>query len=180
MGADQKKVFTVGTSAGATLAILAAREIISGRSQVPAAALCGIVSVGPITAHPDNIPAKYQAGHKSYDEFGEGAPVLTRSVMLQFLEYANLTPEDASAFLLLEDHIFRDFPPVYIATAECDPLRDDGRNLAAALKDAGASVREDMYRGMPHCFWFFNGLSEWSVFIENTAAAIRWIHGEKT
>lgn len=150
---------------------------MAGRSRVPTTSLCGVVAVAPVTVHPENIPVKYQADHKSYDELGEGAPVLTRSVMLQFLQDVHLAPSDASGFILLDDQILTKFPPVYISTAECDPLRDDGRTLAAVLKDAGVRVRQDTYPGMPHCFWFFNSLPEWTVFIENTAAAIRWIHG---
>lgn len=95
--------------------------------------------------------------------------------MSEFLQYAGAAPDDASSFMLLDEAALSKFAPVYIATAECDPLRDDGRVLASALKDTGVSVREDCYEGMPHCFWFFNTLPEWPVFIENTVAAIKWI-----
>ncbi|KAF4771277.1 hypothetical protein N7455_011937 [Penicillium solitum] len=175
LGADASRLFTIGTSAGATLALLSARQIVTGKSKVPATALAGVVAVSPVTVHPDNIPAKFQAAHNSYKEFGEGAPVLTRSVMSQFLQQVRATPEDASSFMLLDDTVLGKFPPVYISTAECDPLRDDGKVLAAALKDAGVSVQEDLYNGMPHCFWFFNTLPEWSVFSHNTVSAIQWI-----
>lgn len=147
---------------------------------MPATALCGVVAVSPVTVHPDNVPVKYQAAYKSYDEFGEGAPVLTRSIITQFLQYVHAGPEDASSYILLDDGWFHKFPPVYISTAECDPLRDDGKALAAALKGAGVSVYEDFYQGMPHCFWFFNTLPEWSVFIQNTASSIEWIQSQRT
>ena len=62
--------------------------------------------------------------------------------------------------MLLDDTVLGNFPPVYVWTAECDPLRDDGKVLAAALKDAGVSVRENLYKGKPHCFWHFNTLPE--------------------
>lgn len=148
---------------------------MSGQSRVPATSLCGIVAVSPVTVHPENVPIKYQAAYTSYDEYGEGAPVITRSVMSEFFRWVHATPDDTSSFMLLDDKIFSKFPPVYISTAECDPLRDDGKILAAALKDAGVSVREDFYQGMPHCFWFFNTLPEWSALIENTVSSISWI-----
>lgn len=161
------------------LALLAAREIVSGRSKMPAISLCGVVAVSPVTVHPENIPEKYQVMHRSYDEFGEGAPVLTRSIMSQFLQHVGATPKDVSSFMMLDDTVFSKFPPVCISTAECDPLRDDGTILVAALKDAGVSIRENVYQGMPHCFWFFNTLPEWSVFIKNTVESIQWIQGDK-
>ncbi|KAJ5811729.1 hypothetical protein N7474_008030 [Penicillium riverlandense] len=175
LGADANRLFTIGTSAGATLALLSARKIVSGRSKVPATALSGVIAVSPVTVHPDNIPEKFQAAHNSYKEFGEGAPVLTRSVMTQFLQLVRATPEDSSSFILLDDTVLGNFPPVYVSTAECDPLRDDGKVLAAALKDAGVSVHEVLYKGMPHCFWFFNTLPEWSAFSQDTVSAIKWI-----
>lgn len=148
---------------------------MTGKSKVPATALSGVVAVSPVTVHPDNIPAKFQAAHSSYKEFGEGAPVLTQGVMAQFLQHVRATPEDASSFMLLDDTVLGKFPRVYISTTECDPLRDDGIVLAAALKDAGVSVQEDLYKGMPHCFWFFNTRPEWSTFSRNTVSAIQWI-----
>lgn len=150
---------------------------MTSRSCVPATSLCGVVAVSPVTLHPDNVPTKFQAAYTSYDEYGEGAPVLTRSIMSEFFQCVRAAHEDTSSFILLDDKTFSNFPPVYISTAECDPLRDDGKALAAALKNAGVSVREDFYQGMPHCFWFFNTLPEWSVFIENTVSSIVWIGG---
>jgi acetyl esterase/lipase len=122
-------------------------------------------------------PTKSQAAYTSYDEYGEGAPVITRSVMSEFFRWVHAAHDDTSSFILLYDKSFSKFPPVYIVTAECDPLRDDGRTLAAALKDAWVSVREDSYQGMPHCFWFFNTRPEWSSFIENTVSSKATLEG---
>lgn len=122
-----------------------------------------------------SIPAKYQKSHTSYNEFGEGAPVLTRSVLVQFLEYAGAVPDDARSFILLNDHVLSKFLPVYIASAECGPPRDDGKVLAGGLRQGGVDVCEDEYQAMPHCFWGFHAFPEWSVFIKNTVSAILWI-----
>ncbi|KIA75484.1 carboxylesterase [Aspergillus ustus] len=175
LGANGSQLYTMGTSAGATLALLATREIVSGRSTVPAGSLRGVVAVSPITVHPDNVPMKFQAGYNSYTEFATGAPAITGDTMLEFFLHAGQAPDDVNAFLLLDQESLRRFPPVYISTAECDVLRDDGRVLVAALNEVGVSVREDILRGIPHAFWFFNTLPEWSLFAKNTVAGIRWV-----
>jgi versiconal hemiacetal acetate esterase len=174
-----EQLYTIGTSAGATLALLAAREIVLGKINVPATALRGVIAVGPVTVHPEDIPMKYRAAHMSYAKLGEGAPVLTRSTMVGFLQAAGIAPDDASFFPLLDEESLSKFPPVYISTAECDPLRDDGRALVAAFRDAGVNVHEDLYEGLPHAFWFFNGLPQWQGFVRNIVAAIQWITVQK-
>jgi acetyl esterase len=59
--------------------------------------------------------------------------------------------------LLAADHA--GLPPALIQVAEHDPLRDDGRRYAAALRAAGVPVRFTEYVGMPHGFVNFPGLS---------------------
>lgn len=139
----------------------------------------GVVAISPVTVHPDNVPIEFRAIHKSYTEFNQGAPVLTRSTMVGFFEDAEMAPDDASSFILLDKDSLSRFPPVYISIAECDPLRDDGTALAFALQSRGVNVREELYEGLPHCFWFFNSLPEWQKFVKNTVAAIQWILEEK-
>jgi acetyl esterase len=49
-------------------------------------------------------------------------------------------------------------PPAFIATAEFDPLRDDGRAYAAKLRDAGVPVTYSEYAGMIHGFYWMQGV----------------------
>jgi acetyl esterase len=51
-------------------------------------------------------------------------------------------------------------PPAFIATAEFDPLRDDGRAYAAKLHDAGVPVTYACYEGMIHGFYWMQGVAD--------------------
>ena len=51
-------------------------------------------------------------------------------------------------------------PPTFIATAEFDPLRDDGRRYHAKLHDAGVPVTYVEYDGMIHGFYWMQGVCD--------------------
>ncbi|WP_315986575.1 alpha/beta hydrolase, partial [Streptomyces sp. MS191] len=51
-------------------------------------------------------------------------------------------------------------PPAHVLTAGCDPLCDEGRAFAAALRDAGVPVTEDHRPGMFHGFLALSGYLE--------------------
>ncbi len=66
-------------------------------------------------------------------------------------------PASPWASPLLADHA--GLPPALIQVGEHDPLRDDGRRYAEALRAAGVPVRFTEYVGMTHGFVNFPGLS---------------------
>jgi acetyl esterase len=65
-------------------------------------------------------------------------------------------------------------PPAFIATAEFDPLRDDGRAYHAKLHDAGVPVTYVEYDGMIHGFYWMQGIADGAKRLhEDLAEAIR-------
>ena len=53
-------------------------------------------------------------------------------------------------------------PPTLVATAGCDPLRDDGARYAARLARAGVEVEQREFPGMIHGFFQMTGALEGS------------------
>ena len=74
--------------------------------------------------------------------------------------------------LLADDH--SGLPPAFIATAEFDPLRDDGRAYHAKLHDAGVPVTYVEYDGMIHGFYWMQGVADGPKRLhEDLAEAVR-------
>jgi acetyl esterase len=62
-------------------------------------------------------------------------------------------------------------PPTFIATAQFDPLRDQGGGFATALADAGVQTSNKCYPGTIH--GFFGSKKALRQCIDDTAKAIR-------
>jgi acetyl esterase len=69
------------------------------------------------------------------------------------------TPEDGENELAspLRAADLSGFPPTVVVTAGYDPLRDEGRDLAHRLTDAGVRVRHRDYPGAVHGFFWMAG-----------------------
>ncbi|KAL6407716.1 uncharacterized protein AUP68_08738 [Ilyonectria robusta] len=175
LGGDCMRMYTIGTSAGAGLALAVTRQIFLGLSDAPRDAIKGIVSFCPPTLHPDFIPQIYQETHSSYSEHDENVPIINGSTMRRFHKLSGLDSTNEDYFIALSRQDHARFPPTYIATCELDPLRDDGKVLATSLRDSGVRVKTDHYEGMPHCFWIFPDIPEGADFMENAVTGVRWV-----
>ena len=65
-------------------------------------------------------------------------------------------------------------PPAFVATAEFDPLRDEGEAYAANLRIAGVDVTAKRYDGMLHGFaWTLGATPSGAALIDDLAAVFR-------
>jgi len=69
---------------------------------------------------------------------------------------------------------FSDLPPAYIHTAECDPLRDEGKAYADTLRLAGIEVKYTCHPGMIHLFYGMTSVIPYArIAMKNIGADIR-------
>jgi acetyl esterase/lipase len=143
IGGDARKLALGGDSAGANLAVVAANRISAAGEEVRPAAL---MLLYPVMDHPS-------AGHASYKERGTGCG-LEASLMEWFWEQyaAGVAPENGE-ISPLRLKALPALPPTLVATAEYDPLRDEGVKFAEKLAAAGVAVTnlhaEDMHHNFP-------------------------------
>ena len=70
----------------------------------------------------------------------------------------------------------RNLPPAYIATAECDPLRDEAEVYGARLQEAGVPITLKRYKGMIHGFFQMAGvLDQGKMLIDDIGLQLKKI-----
>ncbi len=93
-------------------------------------------------------------------ELEQHYPILTPDMMRSFRSlYLGEDADDRDPILSPAHGDLAGLPPALVQTAELDPLRPDGQAYAAALHAAGVEVRHTTYRGAPHGFINFPGLT---------------------
>ncbi|WPH00347.1 Hypothetical protein R9X50_00317300 [Acrodontium crateriforme] len=176
IGADPKKFYTIGGSAGGGLALAIANQVVN--DPVLKDTLKGIVAMVPCTTHFDNVPAKYQSMYKSYTENAKDVPIIDKGSMETFYKYAEAKPDDASCFTILATDNHKKFPPTYFTSCEFDPLRDDAYVMEAALKEAGVATQHKHYPGLPHYFWIFPQVPEGQQYVADLIGGITWLKSQ--
>lgn len=140
LGGDAHRLLVAGDSAGANLAAMVGLRVRASRNPP----IQGQLLFYPVTAHYDPPTA-------SYREFGAGH-FLTRDAMRWFIDlYLGASGSPADAFPLLAADL-RELPPALVMTAECDPLRDEGRAYAERLREAAVPCEYRCIDGMLHGF----------------------------
>lgn len=141
LGIDPSRIAVGGSSAGGNLAAVVA--LMARERGTPKVAF-QLLHV-PVTDHDFDTP--------SYRVNGSGFG-LTRSGMRWFWD--NYVPDpklrDEPYASPLRATDLSGLPPAHIVTAECDPLRDEGKAYATRLRAAGVPTTYVEYPGMVHGF----------------------------
>jgi acetyl esterase len=158
-GVDPGRLALAGDSAGANLALAACLRLRdAGEPILRAAALV----YGCFSADLDS---------PSHVAFGGGAYFLGTSTMRWFWDHYVPDPvarRDPLASPLWAD--LRGLPPIFLAAAEFDPLRDDSERLAHRLIEAGIELDWRLWRGVTHgCFQMSRLLPRAELFIAEVA-----------
>jgi acetyl esterase len=138
-GVDPANIALCGDSAGGGICVSLAK--LASRHAIPLSHLALI----------------YPALDPSCDSASQHAlangPLLTQEAMRWFWSCYLGTPQDPAAETLpLHEAYLEGFPPTTIATAEYDPLKDEGEALASGLKAHGIDLAFECFPGMIHGF----------------------------
>lgn len=128
-GIDGARITVCGDSAGGNLT--AAVALAARDRNGPA--LAGQVLIYPCCGNDFDLPSCHENAE---------APMLTRAALFTFWDhYLGGDPTRANCYAvpMLAPH-FRNLPPAFISIAQYDPVRDDGRQYAQCLRNAGVLV----------------------------------------
>lgn len=138
LGRTATGIVTIGDSAGGTATLAVSQLLAAKPAEAP------VILQVPIFPATDDVTTS-----ASFDEFGEGY-ILTQASMKFFRESYNADESDPRGFPILGD--LAKSPPTVLVTASLDPIRDSGRNYAAALAAAGADFTFIEMKGVTHSF----------------------------
>jgi len=139
---DATRVAVMGDSAGGNLAAALALQDRDAGAAPPL--------VAQVLVYPMTDLALSDSWVRDYQGLGLTSEDCRQLVELYLTEDAErydplASPQHADTFAHL--------PPALVLTAALDPLREQGRNYASALADAGVSSRWVDFPGMPHGFF---------------------------
>lgn len=141
-GGDGRRVLLGGDSAGANLAAVAANRICSADEEAKPEAL---LLLYPVMDHPS-------AGHASYAEKATGYGLTAEQMTWLWEQYAAGVAPGNPEIAPLRLQRLPALPPTLVATAEYDPLCDEGIAYAEKLQAAGVAVTHLHASDMHHNF----------------------------
>jgi acetyl esterase len=148
LGADPRRVAVGGDSAGGNLAAVVSHRARNEGAPPPVLQLL----IYPIT--------NYEGQTRSKALFADGLFLRRWDMEFSHDKYvgeSGVDPADPRVSPLLADDL-SGLPPAILVTAGFDPLRDEGRQYAEALRAAGNVVDEREYGSMIHAFTNFFAL----------------------
>ncbi len=147
-GAQPELIAVGGDSAGANLALVVAHQQAVLGGPVPAF----VLALYPVT----DVERTGGSRELFATGFGLSAGLLHE---LERMYLPDGVPTDDTRGAILHADDLSGMPPVYLATAGFDPLRDEGEELAARLRDAGVPVVARRFPGLVHGYASFTALS---------------------
>jgi acetyl esterase len=145
IGVDATRIAVAGDSAGGNLAAVVSQLAKAGKGPKIAFQLL----IYPVT-DTDVDTASYRANAAGY--------FLERDGMIWFFDhYLNGADRNDTRIAPLKAASLAGLPPAYVVTAGFDPLKDEGRAYAEALKAAGVPTEYVNYEGMIHGFFNLQG-----------------------
>ncbi|WP_448005555.1 alpha/beta hydrolase [Agromyces bauzanensis] len=171
LGIDPDRIAVGGDSAGGNLA--AAVALRANAEGGPAIAFQ--VLIYPVT--------NYAFDTESYEANAEGYLLQRESMRFFWDQYLESPSDGANPYASpLRAESLAGLPPAFVATAEFDPLLDEGEAYAARLADAGVGVRLTRYEGMVHGFFLMNGVLDTAeTLFDDAGSALRGaMNGERS
>ena len=142
LGGDAGRVAVAGDSAGAQLALVAARR-------VKADAVRALGLIYPVAQHPSRPSASYQENEGKFLSMG-----VMQWFMASYLG-GSADAEKHPDYALLDAGSLAGLPATWVATMGHDPLRDEGHVLAQRMAAAGVGVAHRHYpEGIHACIHF--------------------------
>ncbi|NML40664.1 alpha/beta hydrolase [Chitinophaga sp. G-6-1-13] len=142
---DVQRIAIGGDSSGGNISIatlLRARE-------------AGIALAAQLLIYPP-IEARFDTA--SYNTYAEGYHLTHQTMQRCWQAYTGQEENARHPQAAVIHNDFRGLPPALIIAAECDPLRDDGRQLATRYRQAGVPVQYSLYPGTIHAFFLMPAL----------------------
>lgn len=139
----QDALMIMGDSAGANLAFSAAINLLNKGKDL----ISRIIAIYPVV---DSSAIETD----SYNNFSKGY-FLTKSMMKKFIDHYAPNVQDRTNPLVSPSYYenLEKLPPVYLITAQFDPLRDEGEAFAKQLTSAGVDCTFRRYDGVIHGFF---------------------------
>ena len=145
LGVDPNLVAVGGDSAGANLALVVAHQ----ETSAPPAF---VLALYPVT------DAERTGG--SRETFGTGFGLTAQTIAeLERLYLPDGVPSDDARGAIVRADDLSGMPPVYLSTAGFDPLRDEGEELAARMREHGVPVVARRFAGLVHGYASFTAVS---------------------
>lgn len=147
-GGDPSRMAIGGDSAGGNLTAAIAQECRDGGG--PQIALQALIY--PMT--------RWDCATTSFELFGGADLFLTQERVEWYAQHLFADRSQASTARASPGTAenLKGLPPAFVVTAGFDPLRDEGRDYAKRLKEAGVPVEFTEYEGMVHGFAFMGGV----------------------